>query len=196
MANPSRHRATIDLRGTQERLQAFATARQLTLAGCVRRAVEAMLATDGTADEVAPGIADRSCDGPLVKVTLRLPAVHARLLAFRARKADVSQGGYVAGLIEGAPLAPRMPDHDEVVAALSRSTSCLAALCVDLNGAARTLQSGLLSDAGRICAVIDEIAEVVHEHVRLASQLIAGVQSTGRRPSIPRCKRVHSERKS
>ena len=196
MANPSRHRATIDLRGTEGRLQAFAAARQLTLAGCVRHAVEAMLATDSTVDEVAPRIIDRSGDGPLVKVTLRLPALHARLMAFRARKADVSQGGYVAGLIEGVPLAPRMPDHDKVVAALSRSTSCLAALGVDLNGAARTLQSGPPSDTGRLCAVIDEIAEVVHEHVERASQLLAEVQSSGRRSSIPRGKRVHSEQKS
>lgn len=196
MATSSRQRVTIDLRGTSGRLQAFAAARQLTLAGCVRRAVETMLATDSTADEVAPSVFDLSGDGPLVKVTLRLPVAHARLMAFRARKADVSQGGYVAGLIEGAPLAPRLPDHDKVVAALSLSTSCLAALCVDLNGAARTLQSGPLGDTARICAVVDEIAEVVHEHVRQASQLLAQVQSTGRRSSIPQGKRVHSERKS
>lgn len=184
VTRPSRHRATIDLRGTEERLQAFAAARHLTLAASVRRAVDAMLATDGELGEVAPVVADAAADGPLVKVTLRLPAVHVRLLALRARKADVSQGEYVAGLIEGTPLAPRLPDHSEVVAALIRSTSSLAALSVDLCSVARMLRAGLVSDAVQPLATIDQIGEAVRSHVKLASQLLADVDGTRRHPSL------------
>ena len=50
MASPPRHRVTIDLRGTDERLQAFAAARHLTIAASVRRAIDSMLAGDGEAE--------------------------------------------------------------------------------------------------------------------------------------------------
>ena len=76
---------------------------------------------------------ESAASGPVVKVTLRLPPAHARLIAIRARRADVSQGEYVAGLVEGTPPTPLMPRHGEVVAELSRSTSIMAALGVDLN---------------------------------------------------------------
>ena len=185
----SRHRATIDLRGTEERLQAFATARHLTLAASVRRAVDAMLASDGNSGDDAPVVADAAAVGPLVKVTLRLPDVHARLLALRARKADVSQGGYVAGLIEGTPLAPRLPDHSEVVAALMRSTSSLAALNVDLRAVARMLRGGLVSDAVQPGTTIDRIGEAVRAHVTLASRLLADFDSARRHPPLAKGQR-------
>jgi hypothetical protein len=41
---------TIDLRGAEERLQAFAAARHLTIAANVRRAIDSMLTGDGAAD--------------------------------------------------------------------------------------------------------------------------------------------------
>ncbi len=186
MSNTSRHRATIDLRGMEYRLQAFASARRLTIAATVRRAVDALLADDGEQGDSTPVTADRADDGPLVKVTLRLPAVHALLLGRRARKADVSQGDYVASLIEGTPLAPRMPDHGDVLAALSRSTSSLAALCVELHAMNRLLRSGAVGDLARHEASRGRLEIAVGEHVRLAAQLIAEVTAHRRRPARDR----------
>jgi hypothetical protein len=188
VSNSSRHRTTIDLRGMEDRLQAFATARRLTIAATVRRALDALLADVGEPGDGMPVIADRADDGPLVKVTLRLPALHALLLGRRARKADVSQGDYVAGLIEGTPLAPRMPDHGDVVAALSRSTSSLAALSVDLHAVTRLLRCGAAGDFARYEASLAGLAIAVGEHVRLASQLIAEVTAHSRRPARHRAR--------
>ena len=185
-AGSCRHRVTIDLRGIDGRLEGFATARRMTAAASVRRAIEAMLGKDGGAEDSALSSADVAADGPLVKVTLRLPVLHTRLLAMRARQADVSQGEYVARLIEGTPLAPRMPDHREVVAALNRSTSSLAALSVDLRGVAREMSGGLGSDAARPRATIDQIGEAVRGHVQMASRLLADVEGARRRPSQAR----------
>lgn len=188
MSNSSRHRATVDLRGIEDRLQAFATARRLTIAATVRRAVDALLADDGEQGADAPETADRADDGPLVKVTLRLPALHALLLARRARKADVSQGDYVASLIEGTPLAPRTPDHGGMVAALSGSTASLAALCVDLHAMIRLLRSSAVGDLSRHEASLGRLEIAVGEHVRLASQLIAEVTAHRRRPARERAR--------
>lgn len=194
MAKPSRHRATVDLRGMEERLQAFAAARQMTVAATVRRALDALLAGEGEQSESAPVFADRADDGPLVKVTLRLPALHTRLLAWRARKADVSQGDYVAGLIEGAPLTPPMPVHVEVVAALNRSTAGLAALCLDLHAVTRLLRRDGVSDLGQHEARLSRLENAVGEHVRLASQVIAEVSANRLRPARKHARSARAER--
>ncbi len=194
MAKPSRHRASVDLRGMEERLQAFATARRLTIAATVRRALDALLAGERGPSDDAPMFADRADDGPLVKVTLRLPALHTRPLAWRARKADVSQGDYVAGLIEGTPRTPPMPDHVEVVAALNRSTSGLAALCLDLHAVTRLLRRHGVTNLGQHEARMSRLESVVVEHVRLASQLIAEVQAHRHRPARDRVRSGRPER--
>jgi hypothetical protein len=180
VAGQSRHRVTIDLRGTDERLKAFAAARHLTIAASVRRAIDSMLAGDGEADNVEHLIMEPTANGPVVKVTLRLPPAHARLIAIRARRADVSQGEYVAGLVEGTPPTPLMPRHGEVVAELSRSTSVMAALGVDLNHVAGLMRSGATTNSEQQRANYELLRDVVREHVVLASQLIADVKSTGR----------------
>lgn len=106
MASHSSRRVTIDLRSPAERLQAFAAARRMTIAASVRRVIDSMLASEGEADNDAQLIAESVVDGPVVKVTRRLPPIHARLIAMRALRAEVSQGEYVAGLVDGTPPAP------------------------------------------------------------------------------------------
>ena len=121
----TRDRVTIDLRGMRPRLQAQAVRRQMTAAALVRRAVMAMLD-----DESHDGDDSRTFNSAggtqVVKVTLRLSAFHAVALASRARAADVAQGMYVAGLIDGTAAEPLAQDHTQAVAALMASTDRLA----------------------------------------------------------------------
>lgn len=195
VASPSRHRATVDLRGIEGRLQAFATARRMTVAASVRRAVEAMLAGEGMVASDAPAVASAAADGVLVKLTLRLPAAHVQLLIMRARRADVSQGAYVAGLIEGTPLAPRPPDHREVLRAIARSTSDLAALSVDLRELLRRLRRADVGDCAQQLAALSRSEAVVNEHVRLASWLVADVRVTRPASTLDRGRRARAERR-
>ena len=179
MPSHSGHRVTIDLRGTEERLHAFAAARHLTIAASVRRAIDSMLTSAGEADNDTQAIAESVADGSVVKVTLRLPPTNARLIALRARKADISQGEYVAGLVDGVPPAPLMPARGEVVSALAQSTSVLSALSVDLKVVARLMRSSVATDPEQHRANFELLSDVVREHVVLAAQLIADVKSTG-----------------
>lgn len=194
VAKPSRHRVTVDLRGMEERLQAFAAARRMTVAATVRRALDVLLAGEGEQSDGAPVFADRADDGPLVKITLRLPALHARLLAWRARKADASQGDYVAGLIEGDPPTSPMPDHAEVVAALSRSTAGLSALCLDLHTVTRLLRRDGAIDLDQHEARLSRLGNAVGEHVRLASQLLAEVKANRHLPARKHARSTRTER--
>ena len=171
-----RDRVTIDLRGIKPQLQAQAARRQMTAASLVRRAVLAML------DEESPGADDikpiHTASGPqVVKVTLRLSDSHAGALASRARAAGVSQGMYVAGLIDGTPAQPRAPDHARAVAALMASTDRLAALSADLNAFMRLLGRTPRSELEPYRASLRSLADDVRVHLADAAALVAALRA-------------------
>jgi hypothetical protein len=142
-----RERVTIDLRGIGPRLTAHAAARGMTTSAAVRSAVIAMLDAEDRSEE-SDDIAAAN-DLRVVKVTVRMGAVHAALLARRARSADVSQGAYVVGLLEATPPTPRSLDHAEAVAALVDSTRQVAAMSADLHAFMRFIRGAQSSQAER-----------------------------------------------
>ena len=174
-----RDRITVDLRGRRPQLQAQAAKHQMTAAAWVRRAVTAML--DDTPSDVSDnGPIDSASGTPVVKVTLRLPVAHAVLLASRARRADVSQGSYVARLIDGTPAQPRAPDHTQAVVALMASTDRLAALSADLNAFMRLLGRTPRSELEPYRASILSLASDVRAHLASAAALVAALRVTRR----------------
>jgi ElaB/YqjD/DUF883 family membrane-anchored ribosome-binding protein len=175
-----RDRVTVDLRGIRPQLQAQAAKRQMTAAALVRRAVTAMLddAPSGAGDN---GPIDSASRTPVVKVTLRLPFAHAVVLASRARVADLSQGTYVARLIDGTPAQPRAPDHKQAVAALTASTDRLAALSADLNAFMRLLGHTSRSELEPYRASIRSLASDVRTHLASAAALVAALRATRER---------------
>ena len=172
-----RDRVTIDLRGIRPQLQAHAAKRQMTAAALVRRAVTAML-DNAPCDEGASGPSDSASGTPVVKITLRLPVAHAVLLASRARVADLSQGTYVARLIDGTPAQPRAPGHVQAVAALMASTDRIAALSADLNAFMRLLGRTPRSELEPYRASIRSLAGDVRAHLASAAALVAALQAT------------------
>lgn len=176
-----RDRVTVDLRGIRPRLRAQAAKRQMTTAALVRHAVTAML--DDTPSDVGDNAPIDSASGtPVLKVTLRLPVGHAVVLANRARVADVSQGTYVARLIDGTPAQPRAPNHTQAVAALMASTDRLAALSADLNAFMRLLGRTPSSQLEPYRASIRSLASDVRVHLASAAALVAALRATsGRR---------------
>jgi hypothetical protein len=176
-ATAMRDRVTVDLRGLGPQLQAQAAKRQMTTAALVRRAVMSML--DDAPCDAGESQALHGVSGtPVVKVTLRLPVAHAVLLASRARVADVSQGAYVARLIDGTPAPPRAPDHAQAVAALMASTDRLAVLSADLNVFMRLLGRTPRSELEPYRASIRSLAGDVRVHLASAAELVAALRAT------------------
>lgn len=176
-----RDRVTVDLRGVRPQLQAQAAKRQMTAAALVRHAVMAIL-DDAPSDVGDNAPIDSASSTPAIKVTLRLPVAHAVLLASRSRVADVSQGTYVARLIDGTPAHPRASDHAQAVAALMASTDRLAALSADLNAFMRLLGRIPRSELEPYRASIRSLAGDVRVHLASAAALVAALRATsGRR---------------
>jgi hypothetical protein len=108
VAHDPRERVTaVDLRGLGAAVQLRAAAECTTVAALARRAITAMLDAPVSQADLFSGVAAAAPrvqpDGLPVKVTVRVSATHAVTLATRAHSADVSQGAYVAGLLDNAP---------------------------------------------------------------------------------------------
>jgi len=178
----TRDRATIELRGMRERLQTIAAVRSMTTAALIRRALVQFL--DDPSDNGATCRHDPATTrhSPIVKVTIRLAAAHAVALASRARAADVSQGIYVARLLDGTPPVPLPPDHAHAVAALIGSTDQLAAMGADLNAFMRLLSRGSSSEIERYRAGIMSLADDVRSHLALAAPVVAELGAARKRP--------------
>jgi hypothetical protein len=177
MQHPARDRVTVDLRGLGERLRLKAGAQRLSAGAFVRRAILSQLEDDAPAAE--PDRPDAI--GPVVKVTLRLSAAHAVLLATRARHADVSQGAYVAAVLDGLPPPPLPPDHARAVAALVGSTDQLALLSSDINGFLRTLGVGNHEALAQYRKSVFSLSDEVRKHLALAGALLKDLR--GARPA-------------
>lgn len=174
-----RDRVTIDLRGIRPQIETEAARRQLTTAGFVRHAVKAMI--DEASFDVDTGPPPDAVGSQTVKVTLRLGAVHALFLSRRARRADVSQGTYVARLIDGAPAQVVAPDHTRAGAALMASTDRLAALSADLNAFMRLVGRVPNTELETYRASLRSLTDDVRVHLASAAALMAALQTTGGR---------------
>lgn len=179
MTRHPRERVTIDLRGIGPRLHAHAAARGQTAASVVRAAVVAMLDAEGTCEE--PGVGVEPVDARAVKVTVRLGVLQAVRLAHCARRAGVSQGTYLAGLLDGMPPSPRPIDHGAAVAALADSTHKVAAMSTDLHGFIRLMSYGKSDEAEKYRSTLMSLAKDVRLHMEVASRLM--VELTARRQS-------------
>ena len=176
MATASRQRVTVDLRGAADRLHSFAATRHMTTAAVVRMAIRQALDGQVYADSTVTQPARTLIDRAAIKVTIRLAPEAATALATRARAADVSQGHYVAGLLEGSPPPMRPSDHGDAVAALAKSTDALAGLRVDLNAFTRMMRMAGVNGLAGQGAELDAMSKQMLEHIAIASRLIIGLQ--------------------
>ena len=181
VGNVTRHpreRVTIDLRGIGPRLHSHAAARGKTTASVVRAAVVSMLDAEGASEE--PGAGAERVDARTVKVTVRLGVWHAVRLAHCARKAGVSQGTYLAGLLDGVPPSPRPIDHGAAVAALADSTQKVAAMSADVHGFIRLMRNAKPGEAEKYRAGLMSLSKDMRQHLEVASRLMAGLTSRQR----------------
>jgi hypothetical protein len=139
---------------------------------------------------VETGRVAEQIDARVVKVTLRLDGVHAGWLARRARSADVSQGAYVMGLLDGEPLGPRSADHGAAVAGLADSTHKVAAMSADIHGFLRLIRNAKGDEAAeKYRAGLMSISKDMRAHLEVASRLMLELSSQQRMRLHPGARR-------
>jgi hypothetical protein len=140
-----------------------------------------MLDAEGASDD--PGVAADPVDARTVKVTVRLGISHGVRLAHRARRVGVSQGTYLAGLLDGMPPSPRSFDHGDAIAALTDSTQKVAAISADINAFLRLIRHSNADDAQKYRAGLISLSQDMRLHLQVASRLVAGMTSPTRASS-------------
>lgn len=186
MTHGPRERVTIDLRGLGAAVQLRAAAERTTVAALARRAIAVMLDAPASRAELLSAVVVAAPrvppDGLPVKVTVRMSATHAVTLATRAHAADVSQGAYVAGLLDNTPPPPRPPDHRVAIGALLTSTDKLAALSADLNAFMRLLGRGNPAALEPYRASVMSLNRDVLGHLAAASRLMSELKPARVKP--------------
>ena len=182
------NRMTIDFRRHGPALAAIAQSRRMTSAALARAVVCDWLEAH-TVDASPTNAIDTALDGsvllqkdaPFAKMTLRMPADRAAKLARQARAAELSQGMYVAQLLDEQSDAPLLVSPRETLAALVRSNAELAALYGDLRSLVRALKLVPYPELADIDVLAAGLVEDMSRHLDSTAAQLATLPASWRR---------------
>ena len=175
MAPSSRDRISVDLHGLRAALVERAQARRANVSVLVREAVERELGlVDGSK---APGAAEgttASSAGSNVKLSIRLTSAEAERFDAGARRAGLSRGAFLAGLLADVPsLSGGTGSRLDCLAALTASSAELSTLTRNINHLTALLRQGEVRPAQEYRRMLDTLGDDVREHLKLAASVLA-----------------------
>ena len=183
MAPSARDRISVDLHGLKAALVARAEAERVDVSVVVRRAIERELGMVAATPELADEPLSPRTAGVAVKLSIRLASAEAGQLAAGARRAGLSRGAFLAGLLAGVPaLSGGTGSRPDAIAALTASSAELATLSRNIHHLTALLRQSEVRAAQEYRAVLDTLAHVVRAHLKLASAVLAELRPrAGRR---------------
>ena len=174
MAPSSRDRISVDLHGLRATLVERAQARRASVSVLVREAVEREL---GLVDGLkAPGAAEgtTASAGSTVKLSIRLTSGEAERFDAAARRAGLSRGAFLAGLLADVPsLSGGTGSRLDCLAALTASSAELSTLTRNINHLTALLRQGEVRPAQEYRRMLDTLGDDVREHLKLAASVLA-----------------------
>jgi len=163
---------TVDMRGFKAALVARARAERVSVSLLVRSAVAAHLGLLAGAEEQPETVPTSST----VKLSIRLTAAEATLLANGATSAGLSRGAYLAGLIAGVPVLTAGANRTEHLAALLASTAELSSLNRSIHQLCGVLAERATKPALTYRVMLDGLPADVRRHLILAARALADLQ--------------------
>lgn len=178
MAPSARDRISVDLHGLKAALVARAQAERVDVSVVVRRAVgrELGVAEGRDSTVLAAAAAASSPVAPMVKLSIRLTRPEAAKLADGAKRAGLSRGAFIAGLLAGTPAPVDGATRLESIAALNASCAELSTLSRNLHHLAVLLRHGQVRAAKEYRAMLDTLVLDVRKHLGLASGVLAALR--------------------
>ena len=173
MNKPTHDFVTVDMRGLKAALVARAQAERTSVSLVVRRAVEREL---GLVESPAPRPAAAAA-GSAVKLSIRLTSAEADQLAAGARRAGMSRGAFLAGLLAGVPaLSDGAGSRPNAIAALTASGAELSTLTRNIHHLTLLLRQGEVRAAQEYRRMLDTLGDDVRAHLRLAGSVLTDLQ--------------------
>ena len=167
---------TVDMRGLKGALVSRAQAERVSVSAVVRRAVQREL---GLADASAEREASARPSGAAstVKLSIRLTSAEADQLAAGARRAGMSRGAFLAGLLAGVPaLSDGAGSRPNAIAALTASGAELSTLTRNIHHLTLLLRQGEVRAAQEYRRMLDTLGDDVRAHLRLAGSVLTDLQ--------------------
>lgn len=172
---------TVDMRGLKAALVSRALAQRVSVSVLVRGAVERELGLVHSSDELEAAKRGLAAAGSIVKLSIRLTSDEAQHLDAGARRAGLSRGAFLAGLLANVPsLSGGSASRPDCIAALTASSAELSTLSRNVSHLTALLRQGNVQAAQEYRSVLDTLGGDVRAHLRLAAGVLADL-----RPSRP-----------
>jgi hypothetical protein len=111
-----------------------------------------------------------------IRLSLRMSVEHRQAVLASARRAGLTAGDYVAGLVAGVPVLTSGSSRGEHLAALVASNAAMATLARNLGQLTRLFRQGSARAAHEYLAMSDNVALKVGEHVQHVSAVLADLR--------------------
>jgi hypothetical protein len=191
MNTPSHDFVTADMRGLKAALVERAKAERVSVSVLVRRAVERELGIvdASAASDVGGRPAVRS--DSIVKLSIRLTSGEAEQLSNSARRAGLSRGAFLAGLLANvSSLSGGAGSRLDCLAALTASSAELSTLSRNINHLTALLRQGHVRPAQEYRLMLDTLGGDVRSHLSQAARVLAELQparspARGGKPARP-----------
>jgi hypothetical protein len=165
---------TVDMRGLKAALVANALEQRLSVSALVRQAVGRALEVVDASPNLEMAALREPSPGAMVKLSIRVTRDEAERLDGSARRAGLSRGAFVAGLLDGVPALCEGAGHRlPSITALTASTAELSTLSRNIHQLTALLRRADVQPAQAYRRMLDTLAGDVRAHLMLAASVLA-----------------------
>jgi hypothetical protein len=184
MNTPTHEFVTVEMRGLKAVLVARAQAERVSMSVLVRAAVERELGLVDSSAEPEGAMRTAAEAGSIVKLSVRLTSSEAVQLDAGAKRAGLSRGAFLAGLLANVPsLTGNSASRVDCLAALTASSAELSTLSRNIHRLTVLLRQGEVGPL-QYRRMLDTLGDDVRAHLRLAASVLADLRPA--RPSAGR----------
>jgi hypothetical protein len=179
---PTHEFVTVDMRGLKAALVARAQAQRVSVSVLVRGAIERELGLVDASAESESAMRAAASAGSIVKLSIRLTSGEAEQLDAGARRAGLSRGAFLAGLLANVPsLTGSAGSRLDCLTALTASSAEISTLSRNINRLTALLRQGDVQPAREYRRMLDMLGDDVRAHLSLAASVLADLRPA--RPS-------------
>ncbi len=180
MAPSSRDRITVDLHGLKAALFERASALGVSPSVLVRSLLAEALGKAAAPVAEPEGRVIAAGGGQRVRLCLRMDREQARRTLEVSRRAGLSLGDYVGGLVANVPVLTTGGGRTEFIAGLVASCAELSTLSRNIHRLTALLRQANVEPARPYREMLDRVAGDVRRHLELAARVLADLQPPSR----------------
>lgn len=182
METHSRERISVDLQGLKPALLERSQAQGVSPSELIRKTLEQAFGAPAEAEQGSDHRPPFKWSGDRARICLRMDREGAMAVLAAAKRAGMSPGDYVAGLVEGVPLLLNGGSRSDHVAALTASNFHMSSLSRNIHALTRFLTQANVPQARAYRDMLDTLNGDVRQHLALAAGALAAMGK--QRPSI------------